>query len=319
MKQAAKPDSHPFQGVIIEAITPRRPNETSVDLSATLEMVDFLSESGANAIALLGSTGEFVHFSVDDRCHMTDFAVKRSRVPVLVNVSHSTLDGAVELADEAVDSNVVGLLLMPPYYFRYSQQAIRKFYLDFAKSISGPVPIFLYNIPVFTNELEIATALSLLETGLFAGIKDSSGSWDYFMRLRDHATKYSYTILIGDDSLFARARACGAHGVVSGTASAVPELMLAIERAVVSEQPDLVRALDGRLREFIDQISKFPAPMGIKEAAGLRRVKLGVPAIHLSGEEQEQMDRFLAWFEPWLATVRTECNLNSKTGRSGER
>ncbi len=60
---------------------------------ATLELVNFLCRTRANAIALLGSTGEFVHFALDDRRHMTDFAVKRSRVPLLVNVSHSTLDG----------------------------------------------------------------------------------------------------------------------------------------------------------------------------------------------------------------------------------
>jgi len=320
MKKAVQPDRDPLQGVIIAAITPRRQGEMSIDLGALLELVDFLGQSGANAIALLGSTGEFVHFALDDRRHMTAFAAKRSRLPLLVNVSHSTLDGAVELACDAADSGVAGLLLMPPYYFRYSQEAIRKFYRDFAAQTRCGLPIYLYNIPAFTNEIEISTALSLLDTGLFAGIKDSGGSWQYFMQLRDHATNKPYTILVGQDRLFARARAAGAHGVVSGVACAVPELMLAIEAAVASDDTDRervqarVEALDMRLGEFIDRISKFPAPVGIKEAVRQRRIKSGATAIDLGGEEREQMEEFLSWFRPWLAAVRDECVI--ETGRS---
>src|SRR5258708_15962777 len=90
MKKPAQPVGNPFQGVIVAAITPRQRNETNIDLGAMLEMVDFLGRSGANAIALLGSTGEFVHFAIDDRRHMTDFAPNRSHVPLPANPSHST-------------------------------------------------------------------------------------------------------------------------------------------------------------------------------------------------------------------------------------
>jgi 4-hydroxy-tetrahydrodipicolinate synthase len=307
MKKPEQPGSNPFQGVIVAAITPRQKNETSIDLGAMLEVVDFLGRSGANAIALLGSTGEFVHFALDDRRHMTAFASKRSRVPLLVNVSHSTLDGAVELARDAADAGVAGLLLMPPYYFRYSQDAIRGFYLEFAEETGGELPTFLYNIPVFTNELEIATALNLLATGLFAGIKDSSGSWDYFTQLRDDAAARQYTVLVGDDRIFARARMEGGAGTVSGCASAVPELLVAIEAAIAAGERERVERLDRRLHEFVDWILRFPLPAGIKEAVRLRKMNAGAPAIPYGGEERVRIEEFAAWFEPWLAAVLEEC------------
>lgn len=317
MKKAPQPDRNPLQGVIIEAITTRRQGELSIDLGAMLELIDFLGRSGANAIALLGFTGEFVHFALDDRRHVTAFAAKRARLPLLVNVTHSTLDGAVELAREAADSGVAGLLLMPPYYFRYPQQAIRNFYVDFAAQTPRDLPVYLYNVPSFTNEIEISTALSLLDTGLFAGVVDSSGSWEYFTLLRDHATNKPYTILTGDGCVFARARASGAHGVVSGAACAVPELIVAMEAAIASGELDRVQAFDVRLREFIDAVLRFPVPVGIKEAVRLRRIKTGAWAIDLSGPEREQMEHFLAWFGPWLAAVRGECAI--ETGRHNGR
>ena len=317
MSKTAKPAKDPFQGVIIAAITPRQQHETSIDLGATLELVDFLGGTGANAIALLGSTGEFVHFALDDRRHMTAFAAKRSRVPLLVNVSHSTLDGTVELAREAACSGVGGLLLMPPYYFRYTQEDIRHFYIEFARQTEGELPVYLYNIPLFTNEIEISTALDLLDTGLFAGIKDSGGSWDYFTSLRDHATDKQYTILVGSDGLYARARAAGAHGVISGCACAVPELLVAIEAAVAANDSDRVQALDRRLSEFIEQIWKFPLPVAIKEAVKERMIKAGAHAIDRgSPARQQQLDQFLSWFRPWLVAVQEECDVPSKLGRS---
>ena len=42
MKKAAQPDRDPLRGVIVAAITPRRQHETSIDVGAMFELLDFL-------------------------------------------------------------------------------------------------------------------------------------------------------------------------------------------------------------------------------------------------------------------------------------
>src|ERR1035438_3710462 len=79
------------------------------DIGATLELIDFLCAAGVQGIALLGSTGEFVNLNFDDRVRLVYLAVKRSRVPVLAGVSHSTLDGALALGREASAAGAAGL------------------------------------------------------------------------------------------------------------------------------------------------------------------------------------------------------------------
>src|SRR5258708_25198132 len=190
MRTKKQPDeSKRPEGVLVAAVTPRRAQEHSIDLAATLEMIDFLGDSGVNGIALLGSAGEFVHFALDDRRHMLNFAARRSHVPLLVNVSHSTLDGAIELARSAAGAGVAGVLLMPPYYFRHTQDSIRSFYLNFSDAVDDTTPIYLYNIPVCTNEIATSTVTELLASGRFAGIKDSSGNLEYFRVLCDVASR----------------------------------------------------------------------------------------------------------------------------------
>lgn len=293
-------------GVYVAAVTPFREKCYDADGGAMLELVDFLAEAGVNGITLLGSTGEFLHITVEDRTRLVQLAVKRSRVPVLAGVSHSTLDGAIELGRAAMEAGAEGLLVMPPYFFRYSQDDIQEYYLQFAAAVGPEARIFLYNIPAFTSEIGIETATGLLSTGQFAGMKDSSGQFAYFERLLAVSKDKPFTLLIGNDRIYARARPAGAHGIVSGVACAAPELLVALERAVQQNlQPEIVR-LDKLLQEFIAWHDRFPTPVVIKTAVSARGLKAGPLAVPLGPASRKRLDEFREWFQGWLTEVQTE-------------
>jgi len=297
-----------ISGVYVAAVTPHHDKSYQADVGAMLDLVDFLAAAEVNGIALLGSTGEFLHLAFDDRIRLVQLAVKRSRVPVLVGVAHSTFDGALELGREAASAGAAGLLLMPPYFFHYSQEDIREFYLQFAAAMAGASPIFLYNIPAFTNEITIDTATALLGTGLFAGIKDSGGQYGYFERLLAVSKDAPFTLLIGNDRIYSRARQIGAHGIVSGVACAAPELLVALEDAIAKNLTAKVERLDARLHEFIDWHDRFPTPVAIKTAASLRGLNVGPLAAPLSPAAQRLLDEFREWFRAWLPLVQREAS-----------
>lgn len=289
-----------FSGVIAAIVTPHGKRGDEPDIGATLELIDFLCAAGVEGIALLGSTGEFVNLNFDDRVRLAYLAVKRSRVPVLAGVSHSTLDGALALGREASAAGAAGLLLMPPFFFRYGQPEIREFYLRFARDMSHAAPVYLYNIPAFTSPIASETAIELLATGRFAGIKDSSGDWDYFAALNQREPEHPYTLLVGHDAIFRMARWAGADGVVSGVACAVPELLLALDRAIRQRAEAEAARLDARLHEFLDRIDRFPTPVAIKAALAVRGVKTGPLPVPLAHETQAALDEFQQWFKAWL-------------------
>jgi 4-hydroxy-tetrahydrodipicolinate synthase len=292
-----------FSGVCAAAITPHRREGHEADFSATLDLIDFLVTGGVQGICLLGSTGEFLNIKFSDRIRLVHLGVKRSRVPVLAGVSHSTLDGAVELAGEAIASDAAGLLVMPPYFFRYDQADILEFYTQFASEVPRRVPIFLYNIPMFTTGIAVETARALLSTGRFAGIKDSSGNYDYFAELLAMKRELGFTLLAGSDRIFARARQEGADGVVSGCACALPELLTALDRAILASDTALAARLDSQLQEFIAWIVRFPVPVGVKTAAAERGVKTGPLAVPLPPEKNDILIEFKKWFGAWLPSI----------------
>jgi 4-hydroxy-tetrahydrodipicolinate synthase len=280
-----------------------------INLGVMWDVIDFLVDRGIDGIVLLGSTGEFVHYSNSERMRMVGLAPKRSRVPVLVNVSHSTLDGAVELAQAAAASGAAGILVMPPYFFRYDPEDLFAFYEQFAREADVDIPMLLYNIPCFTNAVPFTVSERLLRGGVAQGMKDSSGDAADYEQLARLRAESPFTYMMGSDSLFVRARteAC-VDGAVSGIASAVPELLVGLNRAIGRNSQDVVTRLETRLQQFIAWTDRLAVPVCVKEAAAVRGLKVGPHAISPRGAKERTISEFREWFKPWLSDVQRECN-----------
>jgi 4-hydroxy-tetrahydrodipicolinate synthase len=288
-----------LSGVFAAAVTPNRKGTLEADYSGLLDLLDFLAAGGVSGICLMGSTGEFANYSFQDRQRAIYLGAKRSRVPLIAGVGHSSLAGALQLADDAIAAGADALLLMPPYFFPYAQAEIEAFYRTFAREAGGVIPVMLYNIPQFTSGIGIETARRLLESGLFAGIKDSSGDWAYFEQLLEWKRDHPFVLFAGNDRIAARALAAGADGVLSGCACAIPELVVALCRSIAAGDAVRERRLNASLYEFIERIERFPVPVGIKRAVAVRGQKSGDPAIELAAETSQELDDFAAWFSGW--------------------
>lgn len=296
-----------FNGVWIAAVAPRRENGHEIDLSAALDLIDFVDTTPAQGISILGSTGEFVHYDFEDRQRYLQFVLKRVRKPVLPSVAHANIDGSLRLAEIAIDHGAAGLLVMPPYYFRYDAEALRRFYLTFAGEVEDSAPIFLYNIPLFSSPLPVELAVELLGTGRFAGIKDSSGDHAYYQRLLEFRrdSGKDFTMAIGNDVAFTAGRQAGANGVISGVACALPELMCGLEAAIRAKDAALVARLESRLQECLTWLNKYPVPMALKRALKLRGMAMGPDALPMG----DAFAPFDAWFPGFLASIQRESGL----------
>ena len=301
--ESGLPSAPGLHGVVAASITPRRAGEPVVDLAALLETIDFLCSAGVHGIVLFGSTGEFVHFGTADRARALSLAVKRSRCPVYANVSHSTLDSAIALADEAASAGAEGVLLMPPVYFRYDQETIGEYYREFLGALHGILPAYLYNIPAFCSAITVETAAGLIAAG-YSGIKDSSGDPEYFAGLMAACGGSGARLLTGSERLYGRFRRAGASGIVSGVAAAVPELLVGYENALCRGDEEASSRLGARVEEFVAWCEEFPAPMVIREAANLRGLPAGAAAAPLGPGLRNRLEEFRAWFPEWWRGVQ---------------
>jgi len=294
-----------FQGVYAASITPRG-KQGEMDLGAAFELIDHFCAAKLRGVVLFGAWGEYPAFAAEERSRLVYLAVKRSRVPVLAGVGSATLDASMDLAREARAAGAAGVLLPPPYCFRFEAEDIREFYLEFARQMGPGIAVFLSNNPALTNTIPSETAFELLETGKFAGIEDGCGNAESFFRTRS-AANGAWQVLMGNDAVFTSARCAGVRCAVSAVACAVPELVMALDGAIASGRQDQVTLLDTALREFLNWATRFPPPTIVRVATGLRGLKTGPVTMPLSAEKQRLLEEFRGWFPPWLAEVKRLC------------
>jgi dihydrodipicolinate synthase/N-acetylneuraminate lyase len=296
-----------MHGVYVALATPRKQDCVDANAAALLDYIDTIVAAGVDGLVLFGSTGEFVHYDLGERMRVLSLAIKRSRVPLVVNVSHSAFAAAANLAENAIENGVAGVLLMPPYFFRYSDDQLFAFYEAFVKVVNGAVPIYLYNIPFFTNPMSASLMERLLATGAYTGIKDSSGEWHLFEALQAVRGRREFQNLVGNDGMYARARVAGADGIVSGVAAAVPELLVALDRALLAKDTAKSQKLDAYLHQFLKYLHHFPATIAIKQAAVARGWKQDHAAIPFDEQTRAGIAEFRHWFEQWLPGVLSDC------------
>jgi 4-hydroxy-tetrahydrodipicolinate synthase len=281
-----------LQGVQAAAITPRG-SHGEVDYGAGFELIDHLCKGGVSGILLFGPAGEYPAFAPEERARLVYLCAKRSRVPLLAGVGSATLDASIDLARQAQSAGAAALVIPPPLFFRYDQDDLRAYFLQFAAELGSDPPILIYR----TDGLAVETAVELYGTGRFGAIVDAAGDSAAIERM----TAAGVTVVPADDGIAAKPGRCA---IVSSAACAVPELVAALHRTLRAGAEPQTQELDRALQEFVRWASHFPEPAAVRLATGLRGLKTGSLAVPLSPEKQKELDAFRNWFQGWLPAVR---------------
>jgi dihydrodipicolinate synthase/N-acetylneuraminate lyase len=295
-------------GVYASLVTPRRPGTNEVDLGVLLDYLDRVARAGVQGFVLFGAAGEFVHFDVPERIRTASLALRRSRLPILVNVSHSTLAGALALSESAINIGAAGLLLMPPYFYRYSDPDLYAFYHSFLYLVGNQLPVYLYNLPCCTNPLSSGLITQLSERPEIGGIYDASGDTALLHQLKTIQSRRSFHLWTGNERTFLEAKVNGADGIVSDLAAAIPELLLALNAANELGNAGRVNILRSLVQEFMDWAERFASPAVVKQAASLRGWLDYEPPFPSTREGNTEFEQFGEWFKVWLPKTLRECS-----------
>ncbi|HEY3185749.1 MAG TPA: dihydrodipicolinate synthase family protein [Gaiellaceae bacterium] len=143
--------THEFRGSYTVAITPFTQDGSAVDEAAWKRFLDWQLDVGVPGVIVLGSTGEFLSVSDDERTLLVETAVNHvaGRIPVLVGTMNAHTPNAVRYSREAEALGADGLMIVPPYYFTPTDDEIFNYYGAISEAVS--LPIMLYNNPVTTN------------------------------------------------------------------------------------------------------------------------------------------------------------------------
>lgn len=140
-----------FRGTYTVLITPFTADGQDVDVPALQRLVNWQIEQGIHGLIPLGSTGEFLSMTPDERQQVIETCIKTAngRVPVLIGTGAERTDDCVSLSKEAQSMGADGVMIIPPFYSCPTEDELFTHYRKVSDAIG--IPIMLYNNPATAN------------------------------------------------------------------------------------------------------------------------------------------------------------------------
>jgi 4-hydroxy-tetrahydrodipicolinate synthase len=147
-----------FSGSYTVTITPFTPGGAAIDYEAWKRFLDWQLACGVPGIIILGTTGEFLTLTDDERGVFVEATVKHiaGRIPVMVGSMNAYTPNAVRYSRQAQDLGADGLMIIPPYYYTPTDDEIFNYYKAICEGCD--LPIMLYNNP-FTSNVDMSAKL----------------------------------------------------------------------------------------------------------------------------------------------------------------
>jgi 4-hydroxy-tetrahydrodipicolinate synthase len=140
-----------FRGSHAVTITPFTADGSAIDMPAWKRFLDWQMKEGVPGIIILGTTGEFLTLTDDERTMFVDETIKyvAGRMQVMVGTMNAYTPNAVRYSREAEELGADGLMIIPPYYYTPTEDEIFAYYKAICAKVS--IPIMLYNNPYTSN------------------------------------------------------------------------------------------------------------------------------------------------------------------------
>ena len=148
----------PFSGSYTVTITPFTEGGAAIDYDAWKKFLDWQVACGVPGIIILGTTGEFLTITDEERSEYVERTVSLvgGRMKVLVGSMNAYTPNAVRYSVEAEAMGADGLMIIPPYYYTPTEDEIFNYYKAICEACG--LPIMLYNNP-FTSNVDMPAAL----------------------------------------------------------------------------------------------------------------------------------------------------------------
>lgn len=268
-----------------------------VDFSALKKLINHLINGKVEYLVVMGTTGESVTLSKDEKKQIIDFVVKetKKRVPLVLGIGGNNTLEIVEQVKKADKKAFAAILSVSPYYNKPSQEGIYQHYKAISKASS--LPIILYNVPGRTSSnigWETTVRLAKDFKNIIA-VKEASGNIEQCMKIIKNRPK-DFFVISGDDNLTLPIIACGGDGVISVVANAFPKDFSDMVRAALKH--DLIKAhkLHYALIDITDQLFADGNPGGIKQALnrlGICGTNVRLPLVEPNDKVKEKLKELI--------------------------
>ncbi len=288
-----------FLGTGVALVTPFK-SDLSVDHEALTNIVNFNIENGTDYLVILGTTGESVTVTKQEKKDITETIIKtnKGRVPLVLGIGGNNTAAAIEEIKSTDLSGIDAILSVSPYYSKPTQEGVYQHF----KAISevSPIDIILYNVPGRTSKnMEPETTLRLAKDFKnIVAIKEAGNKTSQYLQLIKNKPE-DFLIISGDDDLALGVTLAGGAGVISVIGQAFPKAFSNMIRLGLKGEAKEAYNTHYKLMDVVDYIFEENNPAGIKavfEALNLCQDTVRLPVVPASNRLKEKIKVFVNEF-----------------------
>lgn len=282
-----------LKGTFTAMVTPFK--EDSLDEEGLISNIGHQLQARVSGLVFLGTTGETATLTSDEQRRVIEIGVRETKGKALVVIgtgSNSTRQ-TIENTQRAKDLGADIALVVTPYYNKPTQEGIYRHFEALTQAVD--LPLIVYNIQGRTGvNIETSTLLRIASLPHIIGVKEASGNLNQAADVIYTVVKQypHFSVLSGDDAATLPMMALGANGVVSVVSNLVPEDVVALVNAALSQDFSKARLLHEELLPLFRNafIETNPAP--IKEAMNLCGLAAGpcrLPLCEMTPEHRQKI------------------------------
>jgi 4-hydroxy-tetrahydrodipicolinate synthase len=239
------------RGIYAPTITAFHP-DGRVNLQGSREFVRFLLDAEVHGLVPLGSSGEPLSLTMDERKAVIEAIVTEvaGKVPVYAGVVDYLTGNAIEFSKHAKALGCAGLMLMAPYVMRPPKRDC----FDHLRRVREAVglPIMLYVVPVLSGmDFSAAEVQMLAEEDVIHSVKWSHAEFNRVPETRLLCGP-SFPVFAGNDAIAFSALAAGADGWIGCLPMMSPKLSVQLYKFLAEDKDlDAARVLWYRLMPLV--------------------------------------------------------------------
>lgn len=264
------------------------------------EQIDFIIGAGARAVVAGGSTGEG-HTLTDaeyEAVMREAYEATNGRVPFVAGLIVQSTRDAIVRTQRLKGLNIEALQVTPVHYlFKPDAEATIEHFRAIHDATG--IPILIYNV-IPWNYLGIDLMLRIMdEVPGVVGMKQSGGDLksvsDLLLRC-----KPDNLVLSGVDALLYPGFCIGMHGAITALTSAVPGVIVKLQKAVEANDHATARELHFKLNALWNSLNHDNLPACVKYIQHLQGVSMFEPRAPMMRVSAAQKDAIRKNLQPLL-------------------
>ncbi len=281
-----------LKGLGVAMVTPFK-KSGEVDINGLKKLTDHLVTGNADYLVVMGTTGESVTLSKEDKKLVLDtvMSTNNGRKPIVLGLGGSNTDDIASQMARIEPHGLTAFLSVTPYYNKPTQNGLFEHYKTLSES--SKLPIILYNVPGRTgvNLLPDTVSKIAFDCRNIIGIKEASGNVEQVMSVIQQTPK-EFLVISGDDALTLPLISAGCDGVISVVGNAFPKEFSEMVNLALTGDFENARLIHYRLLDIIKLLFVEGNPAGVKEVLSQLDIcgeYLRLPLVPVSDETSEKL------------------------------